>query len=333
VDDVKSDIDAVYRHVEALRRLSDEPGQMPQHQVRRLAERVEPDQAEAFAAAFNWLFVGELKSVFLQDANSLVVKPADLVEILTHLMRRFPSVERITSYARSQTIASRKLADLKTIRDAGLTRLHVGLESGSDEVLKMVNKGCTKKMHIKAGLKAKQAGFEVSEYFMPGLGGRRLSEAHALESAEVLSQIDPDFIRLRTLAIPKSAPLYAAYRDGSFQKCTDVMVAEELLTLIENLRGINSVVKSDHILNLLGDLEGTLPQDQDAMITILRTFLEMDPQRRARFQLGRRLGILSSVDDMDDRGKMALVEANCRQMGVTPDNVDQITDELVTGFV
>jgi hypothetical protein len=333
VADVKRDIEAVYRHVESLRRLADESGRVRRSELDRLAESVEPGESQAFAAAFNWLFAGGLRSVFLQDANSLIVKPRDLVEILTHLRKRFPAIERITSYARSQTVASRKPADLKAIREAGLNRLHVGFESGSDDVLKIVNKGCTKQMHIEAGLKAKAAGFELSEYFMPGLGGRELSEIHALESADALSSINPDFIRLRTLAIPRGAPLLEAQRDGRFEKCTDVMVAGELLTFIENLRGITSVVTSDHILNLFGDLEGTLPQDKEAMMQIPRAFLEMDPQRRSRYQVGRRLGLFSGLRDMDDPGKMALVEANCRSMGITPDNVDEITAELAAGYI
>lgn len=333
VEDVKRDIDAVYQHVESLRELTDESGRADQHQIDRLAESLESGESEALAAAFHWFFVGGMKSVFLQDANSLVAKPRDLIEILTHLRRRFPSIERITSYARSQTVAFRKDDGLRAIRDAGLDRLHIGLESGCDEVLKMVRKGCTKQMHIEAGLKVKSAGFEVSEYFMPGLGGRRLSETHARESADALNQIDPDFIRLRTLAIPGGAPLSDDRREGRFEKCTDVMVARELLTFIENLDGIDSVVKSDHILNLFGDLEGTLPGDKDGMLELLRTFLAMEPRRQMLYQVGRRLGVFACIRDLDDPRRSAQLEEQCRRMGITPDNVDEITDRVVTTFV
>nr|CAI78845.1 oxygen-independent coproporphyrinogen iii oxidase [uncultured bacterium] len=333
VDHVKRDIDAVYRHVERLRQLTGERGRIGQDQIDKLAENVERQESLAFAAALNWLFGGGLKSVFLQDANSLVIKPHDLVEILTHLRKRFPSVERITSYARSHTVARRKDDDLRAIRDSGLNRLHIGLESGSDEVLKAVSKGCTKQMHVEAGLKARRAGFEVSEYFMPGLGGRALSYAHALESAEALSRINPDFIRLRALAIPNGAPLAEDYRDGRFEKCTDVMVAGELVTFIENLDGISSVVTSDHILNLFSDLEGTLPRDKQAMIAIPRAFLEMPPERQRLYQVGRSLGILSCTGDLEDPFKRALAEESCRRLRVTPQNVDEITDEIVKRYI
>jgi radical SAM superfamily enzyme YgiQ (UPF0313 family) len=333
VDHVKKDIDAVYEQVERLRRATDESGRIRHDEVDRLAENVDPQEAPVFSAAAHWLFGGGLKSVFLQDANSLAARPRDLIEILTYLRRRFPSIERITSYARSQTVAFRREDDLRAIREAGLDRLHIGLESGCDEVLRRVQKGVTEDQHIEAGLKAKAAGFEVSEYYMPGLGGQELSELHALESADALNQIDPHFIRIRTLAIPKGAPLHDDHSAGRFDKCSDVMVTRELLTFIENLRGIRSVVRSDHILNLFADLEGTLPQDQEAMLEILRRFLDMEPDQQARYQLGKRLGILRSLRDMDDPYRKAWVEEHCRKLGVTPENVDEITDEMASRFV
>ena len=333
VDHVKRDIDAVHEQVEKLRRATDESGRVRHDEVNQLAEDVGPEEAPVFSAAVHWFFGGRLRSVFLQDANSLVMKPRDLIEILTHLRKRFPSVERITSYARSQTVAFRKEDDLRAIREAGLDRLHIGLESGCDEVLRRVKKGVTKQMHIEAGLKAKAAGFEVSEYYMPGLGGQELSELHALESADALNRIDPHFIRLRTLAIPESAPLFEALRTGEFRRCTDVMVARELLTFLDNLRGITSIVKSDHLLNLFQDLEGRLPQDKAAMLATLRAFLELDPERRRRFQVGKRLGIVGSLSDLDDPIRMAMVEANYRRMGVTAETADRIADELATRFI
>ncbi|MCP4663578.1 MAG: radical SAM protein [bacterium] len=323
---VKRDIDAVHRHVERLRNVR-------RHEVGDVAKAVEPDAQPAFAAAYQWCFVGGLKSVFIQDANSLIIKTAELVEILNHLTMRFPAVKRITSYARSHTLARRTAEELQALRDAGLNRIHVGLESGSDEILKRVRKGVTKEMHIQAGRKVKKAGIELSEYFMPGLGGRALSEENALESADALNRIDPDFIRIRTLAISAHSPLFEDFQAGRFEKCTDVMVAEELLAFIEKLDGISSVVKSDHILNLFGDLEGTLPRDKERMSDILRTFLAMDPERRTRYQVGRRLGVFSQIRDMDDPEKMAMVETRCRELGVTPENVDALTDEVMRMFI
>jgi hypothetical protein len=319
--------------VEDLQKLGDNPAGAGRSEIRRMARRISRAELAAFNAAYHWGLTGGMRSVFLQDADALVVRPPDLGEILRHLRRRFPAVERITAYSRSRTIVSRKDAELKDLREAGLNRLHVGLESGSDEVLERVGKGTTKEKHIAAGLKVKRAGIELSEYVMPGLGGRELSEVHATETADALNQIDPEFIRLRTLAIPCQAPLYEEHRAGRFKKCTDRMVAEEILLLIESLQGVTSTLKSDHVLNLFGDLEGVFPQDKDRLRGILQGFLELDPERQRLYQVGRRLGVFGGIGDMDNASALAEVERVCGELGVTAENVDHITDELMTRFV
>jgi hypothetical protein len=332
VDHVKRDIDAVHGHVETLRRVAGGSGPAQRVQFRQMAGRIEPADWQAFVVAANWLASG-MTSVFLQDANSLIVKPSDLVQILEHLTLRFPEVKRITSYARAHTLVRMNDNDLKAIREAGLNRIHTGLESGSDRVLESVRKGATASMHVEAGLKVKGAGIELSEYYMPGLGGRALYEEHALRTAEVLNRIDPDFIRLRTLAVPERTPLFADQEAGRFERSTDLEVARELLLFIQNLDGITSVVKSDHILNLFGDLEGILPRDKERMISILRTFLAMTPEHQALYQVGRRLGILHSLDDMQDTARLANAERACRELAVTADNLDAITDRLTRSYI
>ena len=332
VDHVKQDIDMVHKYVEVLRKLADASGRVSRNEMYNVLENTDYRERPALQAAIHW-FSGGMRSIFIQDANSLIIKPADLVEILKHLMERFHWVERITSYARSHTIARIKANDLQTIRNAGLNRIHIGLESGSDQVLKMAKKGTTKDQHIKAGVKVKAAGMELSEYVMPGLGGRALSKIHATETADALNQINPDFIRLRTLAIPNNVPLYDEYASGRFQKCTDLMMAEEILMFIEMLNGITSVVKSDHILNLFEEVEGTLPDDKERMTQVLRAFLKMDPEKQCAYQVGRRLGFFSRLSDMESHHRVAKAEKTCRQFGITPENVDDTIDELMKRFI
>lgn len=332
VDHVIQDIDSVYRHVEALQQKSDESDHISQTEIKKAVSEIQPGEMQAFHAAINW-FVSGMKSVFIQDANSLIIKPSEMIKILTHLKRRFPWVERITSYARSHTIARIKDKDLKEIGDAGLNRIHIGLESGSDQVLKMAKKGISKETHINAGLKVKRAGIELSEYVMPGLGGKKLSEIHALETADALNQINPEFIRLRTLAIPNSVPLFEDYEAGRFEKCNDLLMAKEILLFIENLDGITSVIKSDHILNLFEEIEGKLPHDKEHMTEILHRFLDMKHERQYLYQVGRRVGIFSRLSDMENPYRMAKVEKVCRQIGITPENVDEMIDELMKRFI
>ncbi|MFC1475651.1 radical SAM protein [Candidatus Zixiibacteriota bacterium] len=330
---VKRDIDEVWRHVGAIQKITASSGTFDRQALREYSLDFGPAELMALQAAYHWLFTGGMKSVFLQDANSLIIKPANLVEILEHLKSRFPNVERITSYARAQTVAHRKDDELKAIAEAGLNRIHLGLESGSDKILNKVQKGVTKEDHIKAGCKVRQAGMELSEYVMPGLGGRTLSVEHARETANALNQINPDFIRLRTLAIPPGIPLFDEYQNGEFDKCTDIQIAREILLLLENLKGITSKLRSDHILNLFEDLEGTFPDDQQRLIKILRSFLNLDPEKQRVYQLGRRLGIFHGLADMDSPHRLARAERACRQLNVTAENVDRVTDELMTRFV
>ncbi|OQW94166.1 MAG: coproporphyrinogen III oxidase, partial [Beggiatoa sp. IS2] len=263
VEDVKQDIDTIFKYTEILREWVQSGRQIQVSALRELCLQIDPAATEANVylplSLLNWLATG-MKTAFLQDANSLVIKPKDLIEILQYLKSRFPQIQRITSYARSQTLAKMKLEDLRAIRQAGLNRIHIGMETGSDNVLTLMKKGTTKAMQIKAGLNVKTAGMELSEYYMPGLGGQTYSQEHALESADALNQINPDFIRLRTLAIPENVPLFQDYQAGKFIKCPDLMVVAETRTFLEHLTQVTSVIASDHILNLLPELQGKLPE-------------------------------------------------------------------------
>jgi radical SAM superfamily enzyme YgiQ (UPF0313 family) len=331
-DHVKKDIDAVYRHVKVLQEMSDASGRISREAVDSYNARLEPQDRQAFMAALNWYAAG-MESVFLQDANTLILKPKDLTEILWYLRERFPWIVRITSYARSRTVAKISDADMQELARAGLNRIHIGMESGSDEVLRMVRKGTEKASHIKAGQKVVRAGIELSEYIMPGLGGKALSETHALETADALNQINPDFIRIRTLAIPQSVPLYEDYEAGRFEKLSDYEAVQELKLLIENLEGIRSRVRSDHILNLFQELEGTLPEDKERMLEPLRSFLHMPEHQRMLYQVGRRLGLFSQLADLDDTGRVRQVEETCQQYGITPENADEVIDSLMRRFI
>jgi radical SAM superfamily enzyme YgiQ (UPF0313 family) len=329
---VKQDIDAVYNHIKALQQMSDGSGRISRGDIDAYNANLPANERQAFMAALNWYAAG-MESVFLQDANSLIIKPQHMIEILRHLRDRFPQIVRITSYARSHTVTRIKDEELKEMRNAGLNRIHIGLESGSDEVLDMVRKGTTKEKHIKAGQKVVRAGIELSEYIMPGLGGRALSRTHALETADALNQINPDFIRIRTLAIPGSVPLAEDYESGRFEKLTDYETIQELLLLLENLDGIQSKVRSDHILNLFQELEGKLPEDKGAMMESLQTFLNMPPHQRMLYQVGRRLGLFSRLTDLDNAGLCRQVEDTCRQYGITPDNADAVISDLMKRFI
>ncbi|MGO8762629.1 MAG: radical SAM protein [Desulfobaccales bacterium] len=323
-DHVLRDIDALYRAMQTI------TGEAEARRSEVMSEA--PGDAIARQAAAHWRRHGR-HSVFLQDADSLVIPPAAMVAILNHLAKRFPGVPRVTSYARSSTVARLDLRELQAIREAGLNRLHIGLESGANEVLRRMHKGATQKNQITAGQKVKQAGMELSEYYMPGLGGRDLWETNAKETAAALNEINPDFIRLRTLAIPCGAPLYEDYQAGRFDLPNDVEMAREILLFLESLHGITSTVASDHILNLLPEVEGTLPQDQGRMLAALETFLKLSPAEQCLYQVGRRTGVFSGLDDLENPFRRRRAEEIIRKNDITPANVDGIIDELMRRFV
>jgi len=333
VEHVKKDIDLVHKYIRTLHLIAGRSGRISRTALNRIAAAADSPELPALYAAHHWLYRGRMRSVFLQDANSLVMKPHLLKEVLGYLTMRFPSVERITSYARSHTIARIEDSDLLALRHAGLNRLHVGLESGSDEILSLVHKGATREIHIQAGRKVKRAGIELSEYYMPGLGGNAHYQKHALESADALNRINPDFIRLRTLAIPASAPLYEEYSAGRFDKCSEAAVARELLLFLESLDGITSYVVSDHVLNLFPELEGRLPADKPRMTGIVRAFLEMERERQIMYQAGRRLGVFGCLADMDQPDKFAAAREACAQYGITAENADEMATELMQQFI
>jgi radical SAM superfamily enzyme YgiQ (UPF0313 family) len=236
----------------------------------------------------NWLNSGA-RTVFLQDANSLIWRTPDLVEILQYIKQTFPSVERITSYARSKTAAKKSLEELKELYQAGLSRLHIGLESGDNEVLKQMQKGVTAEEHILGGRNVVESGISLSEYVMPGLGGRWRTKEHALETARVLSEIyNPDFIRLRTLLIRPDMPLYTKLQSGEFELLPEDKVVEEINLFIQNLQ-VDSYLISDHMSNLLMEVEGKLPEDKPAILKAIDRYLGMSLPERLEFQLQRRL--------------------------------------------
>jgi radical SAM superfamily enzyme YgiQ (UPF0313 family) len=329
---VIEDIEILYKYVSLCQTLADGNGRILRTDLDDQMQGLGPDEQAAFAAALNW-YAGGMTSIFLQDANSLVIKPEQLIRILNHLGLRFPWVERITSYARSHTIARISDAQLKQMREAGLNRIHIGLESGSDAVLTMVRKGVDKKTQVKAGLKVKKAGMQLSEYVMPGLGGKQLTEEHARETADALNQINPDFIRLRTLAIPNHIPLAETYRAGKFKKLNDVEMVRELRLFIDSLNGIHSMVASDHILNLFEEINGRLPDAKPQMLAVLDRFLALSPDEQCRFQVGRRMGIFTRLEDMKSQKRSARVDAVCAQHGITAENVDQAIEEMMKRFI
>jgi radical SAM superfamily enzyme YgiQ (UPF0313 family) len=231
------------------------------------------------------------QTAFLQDANSLVLETGDLVQVLSRVKQRFPSVRRVTSYARARTVARKSVEELRQLHEAGLSRLHIGLESGYDPLLEYMEKGVTSDLVVEGGTKVMEAGISLCLYVVLGLGGRlRLAgeetwRNHAVHTARVLNEVNPDYIRVRTLTIKEGMPLYDRLVKGEFEESSDAEKVREEQLLIQNLE-VSSYFASDHSTNVLMDVRGQLPEDKEAMLSIVERYLQLSEEERLNFRLG-----------------------------------------------
>ena len=231
------------------------------------------------------------KMAFLQDANSLLLKTPDLLKVIAHLKNRFPKVERVTSYARARTVARKTVGELIQLQKAGLSRLHIGLETGYDTLLAYMKKGMSADMAVEAGLRIRQSGISLCFYVIIGLGGQlRLEDKetwreHAVETAKVLNRVDPDYIRVRTLTVREGSPLFEKQLKGEFKSSCDADLVKEELLMIEHLN-VTSQFVSDHSTNILMDIRGKFPEDKENLITIAKRYLALSEEEQFNFRLG-----------------------------------------------
>ena len=314
--DIIKDIDLIKEWLDIFQ--AKKPGRTP---------RDDGDQ-EACYMAYHWLQAG-LRNVFFQDANSILMKPEGLIQVLDHLNALFPQIRRITSYARSDTINRVPLKYLKAYREKKLNRFHIGLETGNDHILKLMNKGVTKQAQIEAGIKPMSAGIEINEFYMPGMGGREYARESALDTADVMNQVNPDFIRIRSMALSDKLEMYEDYEKGILTRPNDIETIHEIRLFIESLGNITSVVDSDHILNILLELKGKMPQDKPKMLALIDRFLDLPEETRNIFRLGRRLNIMGDLRDLRVPGRVDRVKEIMDRSEIDRSNIDMVCDQLM----
>jgi radical SAM superfamily enzyme YgiQ (UPF0313 family) len=211
------------------------------------------------------LYGDSVKTIFLADGNSIIMRNSQLLEVLNFCYGMFPHLERVTSYGATKFILKTKsVDDLIQLRKAGLSRIHMGLESGDDEILRRINKGASSQEMIEASSMVKQAEMELSQYVLLGIGGSEDYQRHAVNTARVLNAMNPDFIRLRTLILRPEAPLFEDEQKGEFLSCSPEEVLEETRILIRNLDA-ESWLLSDHVSNY-ANINGKLPRDRQRML-------------------------------------------------------------------
>ena len=205
------------------------------------------------------------KRVFLQDGDALVYPFPELREALQYLNEAFPNLERIGTYATPQDILRKSQNQLKKLRDLKLSIFYMGIESGDDKVLQKINKGVKSREMIEAGEKVEESGITLSVTVILGLGGVEGSEEHALETAKVLNEIDPQYGGALTLSFIPGTPLYDAWKKGEFHAISPFQSLEELKIIIENSSFTDCFFSSMHASNYLS-VRGKLPQDKEKML-------------------------------------------------------------------
>jgi len=250
-EEIKGDIAAMAAICRELLEISSRrghAGEIDRGAVVELLQRLpELNDHPGFAMLYHWLLSGG-QTAFLQDANSLIMKTDQLVDVLRYLRKTFPTLVRVTAYARSKTLARKSPAGLRAIRAAGLDRLHVGLETGDDVLLRRIKKGASAETHVNGGRKAMAAGFQLSEYWMPGLGGRAMWENHARNTARVLNRINPHYIRSRPFYPIPGTPLGDAAERNEFELQSAEEQLLELKLMVEEL-DVTAKVCFDHAGN------------------------------------------------------------------------------------
>jgi radical SAM superfamily enzyme YgiQ (UPF0313 family) len=206
-----------------------------------------------------------VKKIFLADGNAFVLSANHLILVLQEINNHFGKVQRISSYALPKDIVNKTADELKEIRSLGLKLLYIGIESGDDELLKLIRKGETYNSTVDGILKAQEAGIDTSLMVLNGLGGKKYSEQHAINSAKLISQTNPKFLSTLTLSFPLGIGHFQGKFDGEYVPQTIVELANELKLFIEHTNITNAIFRSDHVSNNLV-LKGILSKDREEMI-------------------------------------------------------------------
>ena len=249
IDDIKSEIETLSLFIRSGIRLPTVPNVV-------------------YAVAQGW----DGKRVFLQDGDALVYPFSKLEGVLQYLNEKLPSVERIGTYATPQDILRRSHDQLRELKGLKLSIFYMGIESGNEKVLQKIGKGVKRQELVEAGKKAKEAGITLSVTVILGLGGVEGSEEHTLETAKILTEIDPDYAGALTLTLVPGTPLYEQWQQGKFHPISPFRSLEELKIIIENSSFTDCFFSSMHASNYIS-VRGKLPQDKEKMLRELEAVL------------------------------------------------------------
>ena len=266
---------------------------------RRGIEEIEADLIEAAASPFSKRYT----TCFLQDGDAFVLKTEYLVQILSAIHKYLPNIKNVTTYSRADSIARKSSNELKQLKEAGITHLYCGMETGSDTILSMINKGFDSEIVVEGGCKAKEVGFVLSEFTLFGIGGRELAEENAVETARVLNIIKPDYIRVHATGLKPSSQRWKYVTNKELTLQTEEEIVEEQKLLLQRLNTMNSYYMNEHIVNLLLEVRGNLQREKEKMLRIVDEYLDLPQAEKELFNIGRRLNIMFTLNDLQNKSK------------------------------
>ena len=334
-DSIKSDIDNMVYQAEQVRKFQREDDTWDIDGLNLYLQQGCESEAEqqCFYMIANWL-IGGGENVFLQDGNTTALSSGRLSDVLIYLRQAFPQIKRITSYGRAENLSRVSAESFAELKKAGLDRIHSGFESGSDAVLRKINKGVTAQQEVTAGQNVKAGGIELSVYFMPGVGGRDLSQENAVGMAEVIGRIEPDFVRIRTFAAKPGTELHDEFLRGEFQLCSDEEKLMEIRTLIQRSAGLQTKIVSDHIINLLQGVRGNLKTDHEKMLAVIDDYLVWPEETRKIYQVLRRMARITSPKEMSRIPETELLQMKKLIASIPdPDEWERKMNELLCAYI
>ncbi len=218
------------------------------------------------------------RKIFLCDGDALAAPTELLLDVLRQLRTSFPSSVRVGIYASVRNILEKSAEDLAALAAQGLRIAYVGVESGADAVLALINKRVTAEETIQASYKLRHAGWKMSQIYMLGVGGKKLSSAHCRESSRVISETAPNFLSFLTTTVVPSTPYAARTKDGSIELLSVRELLQEMGNIIQNITPKEGqiIFRANHVSNLF-PLEGNLPRDRTRLVDTINEWIRVCP--------------------------------------------------------
>lgn len=237
----------------------------PAYKEKRFRIKSDAEIDEDIAEASRY---GNIEKVFLCDGDALIIPQRRLERMLSRIKAQIKGLKRIGIYANAKSILRKSLPELISLRDLGLGIIYFGVESGNDDILREIHKGADRSKLIEAGKRVKEAGIPLSITVLLGIGGPERSRDHAVDTATLLTEIDPEYVGALTVMIVPGTPLHQEWEAGRFRLPDKFGIIEELGTMIANASFTNCFFTSNHASNYL-PLRVALPAEKEHVLTVI----------------------------------------------------------------